>query len=262
MVSENRDIHTTAIVDPSAMLESNVTVGPYSIIGPDVRIGKNTWIGPHVVINGPTTIGSGNRIFQFSSIGEIPQDKKYQGEQSELLIGDDNTIREYVTINRGTEQDQGYTKLGNRNWIMAYVHIAHDCNIEDDTIFANGSTLAGHVHVENFAILGGFTLVHQFCRIGEHSFCAMGTALNRDLPPYVMASGNYATTHGLNKEGLRRRGFTDDCISALHKSYKLLIRSKGSRSEAISQVEQLAAQFSEVKKFLDFVITSERGVVQ
>lgn len=262
MVSENRDIHTTAIVDPSATLGSNVTIGPYSIIGPDVRIGEKTWIGPHVVINGPTTIGSGNRIFQFSSIGEIPQDKKYQGEQSELLIGDDNTIREYVTINRGTEQDQGYTKLGNRNWIMAYVHIAHDCNIGNDTIFANGSTLAGHVNVEDFAILGGFTLVHQFCRIGEHSFCAMGTALNRDLPPYVMASGNYATTHGLNKEGLRRRGFSDDCIQALHKSYKILIRSKGSKSESISQVEKLAAQYPEVKKFLDFVITSERGVVQ
>ena len=262
MISENPHIHATAVVDPGAQIDKNVTIGPYSIIGAEVSIGKNTWVGPHVVINGPTKIGSGNRIFQFSSIGEIPQDKKYVGEPSELIIGDDNTIREYVTINRGTEQDQGYTKVGDRNWIMAYVHIAHDCKVENDTIFANGSTLAGHVVVEDFAILGGFTLVHQFCRIGAHSFCAMGTALNRDLPPYVMASGNYATTHGLNKEGLRRRGFSEKSIKALHKSYKLLMRNKGSKSENLLQVEKLAAVHPEVQKFLDFITSSKRGVVQ
>lgn len=262
MVSDKRDIHSTAIVDSSTKLDSGVSIGPYSIIGPNVSIGKNTWIGPHVVINGPTTIGCGNRIFQFSSIGEIPQDKKYQGEQSELIIGDDNTIREYVTINRGTELDQGFTRLGSRNWIMAYVHIAHDCNIGNDIIFANGATLAGHVNVEDFAILGGFALVHQFCRIGAHSFCAMGSALNKDLPPYVMASGNFATSHGLNKEGLRRNGFSEDCIKALHKSYKLLIRNKGSRKEAIVQVEQLATEYPAVKKLLEFVSSSDRGVVQ
>ncbi|MGH1537021.1 MAG: acyl-ACP--UDP-N-acetylglucosamine O-acyltransferase, partial [Gammaproteobacteria bacterium] len=197
-------IHPTAIVDSSAEIDNSVSIGPYSIIGPDVKIAKNTSVGPHVVIGGSTSIGSGNRIFQFSSIGEIPQDKKFHGENSELIIGDDNTIREYVTINRGTEEDQGYTKIGDRNWIMAYVHIAHDCNVENDITFANGATLAGHVTVEEFAILGGFTLVHQFCRIGAYSFCAMGTALNRDLPPYLIASGNYASTHGLNKEGLHR----------------------------------------------------------
>ena len=262
MINANTNIHSTAIVDPSTQLDKNVSIGPYSIIGPNVSIGKNTWVGPHVVINGPTKIGSGNRIFQFSSIGEIPQDKKYQGEPSELIIGDDNTIREYVTINRGTEQDQGFTIVGNRNWIMAYVHIAHDCKIDNDTIFANGTTLAGHVVVEEFAILGGFTLVHQFCRIGAHSFCAMGTALNRDLPPYVMASGNYATTHGLNKEGLRRRGFSEECIKALHKSYKLLIRNKGSKSERVFQVEKLATAHPEVQMFLDFIVSSERGIVQ
>ena len=262
MISENPHIHATAVVDPGAQIDKNVTIGPYSIIGAEVSIGKNTWVGPHVVINGPTKIGSGNRIFQFSSIGEIPQDKKYAGEPSELIIGDDNTIREYVTINRGTEQDQGYTKVGDRNWIMAYVHIAHDCKVENDTIFANGSTLAGHVVVEDFAILGGFTLVHQFCRIGAHSFCAMGTALNRDLPPYVMASGNYATTHGLNKEGLRRRGFSEKSIKALHKSYKLLMHNKGSKSENLLQVEKLAAVHPEVQKFLDFITSSKRGVVQ
>ena len=262
MISENPHIHATAVVDPGAQIDKNVTIGPYSIIGAEVSIGKNTWVGPHVVINGPTKIGSGNRIFQFSSIGEIPQDKKYAGEPSELIIGDDNTIREYVTINRGTEQDQGYTKVGDRNWIMAYVHIAHDCKVENDTIFANGSTLAGHVVVEDFAILGGFTLVHQFCRIGAHSFCAMGTALNRDLPPYVMASGNYATTHGLNKEGLRRRGFSEKSIKALHKSYKSLMRNKGSKSENLLQVEKLAAVHPEVQKFLDFITSSKRSVVQ
>ncbi len=263
MVSENKRIHSTAIIDSSARLGTNVSIGAYSIIGTGVNIGSNTWIGPHVVINGPTAIGSGNRIFQFSSIGEIPQDKKYHGEKSQLIIGDDNTIREYVTINRGTEADQGYTKVGSRNWIMAYVHIAHDCNVGSDTIFANGVTLAGHVIVEEFAILGGFTLVHQFCRIGAHSFCAMGTALNKDLPPYVMASGNYATTHGLNKEGLRRRDFSEGCIKALYKSYKLLMRNnKCSRHENIVQVERLAAEYPQVQKFLDFIISSERGIVQ
>lgn len=260
-ISNSGHIHPTAIVDQDAWFGEGVSIGAYSIIGAGVKIGENTWIGPHVVINGPTTIGSGNRIFQFSSIGEIPQDKKYQGEQSKLIIGDDNTIREYVTINRGTKQDQGYTKIGNRNWIMAYVHIAHDCNVDDDTILANGASLAGHVVVEEFATLGGFTLAHQFCRIGAHSFCAMGTTLNKDLPPYVMASGNYATTYGLNKEGLRRRGFSEECIQALHKSYRLLIRNKNSRSESIREVEQLAAEHAEVKRFLDFIVASKRGVV-
>ena len=261
-INECLDIHPTAIIDQDAQVGEGVSIGAYSVIGTNVSIGENTWIGPHVVINGPTTIGSGNRIFQFSSIGEIPQDKKYQGEWSTLVIGDNNTIREYVTINRGTTQGQGLTKIGNRNWIMAYVHIAHDCNVGDDTIFANGASLAGHVVVEEFAVLGGVTLVHQFCRIGAHSFCAMGTALNKDLPPYVMASGSYATAYGLNKEGLRRRGFSEDCIKALHRSYRLLIRNKNSRSESIKEVENLAAQYVEVKRFLDFIVASKRGVVQ
>ncbi len=261
-VRERSQIHATAIVDPEARLDTNVSVGPYSIIGPQVSIGRNTWIGPHVVITGATTIGIENRIFQFSSIGEIPQDKKYHGEHSELIIGDNNMIREYVTINSGTEHGQGYTKIGDRNWIMAYVHIAHDCTLGDDTVFANGATLAGHVVVDEFATLGGFTLVHQFCRIGAHSFCAMGTALNKDLPPYVMASGNFATTHGLNKEGLQRRGFSEECIRVLHQSYRLLIRSKGSRSENILQVEELAKKHPEVRNFLDFILASKRGVVQ
>ena len=262
MVDEVAGIHPTAIIDSSTQLGTDVSIGAYTIVGANVKIGSNTIIGPHVVISGPTTIGKDNRIFQFSSIGEIPQDKKYHGENSELIIGDGNTIREYVTINRGTEEDQGFTKVGDRNWIMAYVHIAHDCNVKNDITFANGSTLAGHVTVEDFAILGGFTLVHQFCHIGEHSFCAMGTALNRDLPPYVMASGNYASTHGLNKEGLRRRGFSEDCIQALHKSYKILVRNKQSKTKGMAEVEKLADQFPEVKRFMSFIASSKRGIAQ
>ncbi len=265
-ISEKMDeftgIHPTAIIDPRAEIDSSVSIGAYSIVGAQVKIARNTIVGPHVVLSGPTTIGENNRIFQFSSIGEIPQDKKYHGENSELIIGEGNTIREYVTINRGTEEDQGFTRVGDRNWIMAYVHIAHDCNVNNDITFANGATLAGHVTVEDFAILGGFTLVHQFCHIGEHSFCAMGTALNRDLPPYVMASGNYATSHGLNKEGLKRRGFSEECIQALHKSYKLLVRNKHSRNESKAEVDKLAADFPEVKKFMNFIASSKRGIVQ
>ena len=255
-------IHPTAIVDPSAEIDSSVTIGAYSIVGANVNIAENTTIGPHVVIKGPTTIGKDNRIFQFSSIGEIPQDKKFHGENSELIIGDGNTIREYVTINRGTEEDQGYTKIGDRNWIMAYVHIAHDCNVKNDITFANGSTLAGHVTVGDFAILGGFTLVHQFCHIGEYSFCAMGTALNRDLPPYLMASGNYATTHGLNKEGLRRNGFSEDCIQALHNTYMTLVRSKQAKSETTLELDELTAQHPQVKYFVEFISSSKRGIVK
>ncbi len=253
-------IHSTAIIDPKADLDTNVSIGAYSIIGPDVKIKSGTWVGPHVVINGPTTIGKNNRIFQFSSIGDIPQDKKYKGEESELEIGDENTIREYVTINRGTELDLGYTRLGNKNWIMAYVHIAHDCTVGSETVFANGTTLAGHVKVDDFAILGGFTLVHQFCHIGAYSFCAMGTALNKDLPPYIIASGNYASSHGLNKEGLKRHGFSQDCIQALHKAYKLLVRNM-SKHENLSEVEELASTYKEVKIFLDFIQNSKRGIV-
>jgi len=217
-------IHSTAIVDSSAEIDTSVTVGAYSIIGANVKIASGTTIGPHVVIQGPTTIGKDNRIFQFSSIGEIPQDKK--------------------------------------NWIMAYVHIAHDCDVKNDITFANGSTLAGHVTVGDFAILGGFTLVHQFCQIGEYAFCAMGTALNRDLPPYLMASGNYATTHGLNKEGLRRNGFSEDCIQALHKSYMALVRSKQVKSENTSELNELSNHYPEVKHFVDFISTSKRGIAK
>lgn len=255
-------IDPRAAVDSCAELAPDVKVGAFSVIGADVRIGAGTWIGPHVVIEGPATIGYDNRIFQFASVGDIPQDKKYEGETTELIIGDRNTIREYCTINRGTCMGQGATVIGNDNWIMAYVHIAHDCVIGDHTVFSNGATLAGHVTVEDYATLGGFTLVHQFCRIGTHAFSGMGTALNRDLPPYVLASGNLAAAHGINKVGLKRHGFRADTIQALHKAYMLLIKTRNRRDDNPFQLEQLASAFPEVARFVDFVKNSPRGVVR
>ena len=256
------EIHVSAVIDPSAKLGAGVSVGPYSVIGADVEIGANTTIGPHVVIQGPTTIGKDNHIFQFSSLGEIPQDKKFAGEQSQLIIGNNNTIREFCTINRGTAVDQGATVIGNDNWIMAYVHIAHDCVIADGTIFSNGASLAGHVLVDDYAVLGGFTLVHQFCHIGAHSFCGMGSALNKDLPPYMMASGNLAKAFGLNKEGLRRREFSEEVIQALHQAYKALIVSKNSRTEQYDKVKDIVKEYKEVREFVDFIENSDRGTVR
>ncbi len=256
------EIHPTAIIDPNAKIAVGVSVGPYSVIGPGVDIGANTTIGPHVVIQGPTKIGEGNHIFQFSSIGEIPQDKKFAGEDSQLIIGDNNTIREFCTINRGTNADQGSTVIGSDNWIMAYVHVAHDCIIGNSTIFSNGASIAGHVIVDDYAVLGGFTLVHQFCHIGKHSFCGMGSALNKDLPPYMMASGNLAKAFGLNKEGLRRREFSEDVIQALHQAYKALIVSKNSREEQYEKIKDMTEQYSEVREFVKFIENSQRGTVR
>ncbi len=255
-------IHPTAVIDPAAELADAVEIGPYSIIGPRVRIGPGTRIGPHVVIRGPTRIGSGNRIFQFASLGEIPQDKKFRGEDSELVIGDGNTIREYVTINRGTSLDRGRTTVGDRNWIMAYVHIAHDCVVGSDTVFSNGATLAGHVVIEDHVTLGGFTLVHQFCRIGAYAFCGMGTAINRDVPPYVMVAGNPARTFGLNKEGLKRNGFSQATVRELQRAYRLLIR-RGALSESErGELERARRRHSEVERLARFVETSSRGIVR
>lgn len=256
------DVHPTAIIDPYAKLSAGVSVGPYSVIGAKVEVGENTTIGAHVVIQGPATIGQGNKIFQFSSLGEIPQDKKFTGEDSQLVIGNNNTIREFCTINRGTNANQGSTVIGNDNWIMAYVHIAHDCIIGNNTIFSNGASLAGHVVVDDYAVLGGFTLVHQFCRIGAHSFCGMGSALNKDLPPYMMAAGNLAKAFGLNKEGLRRRHFSEEVIRALHQAYKALIVSRNTRSEQLDKIKDLAAQYSEVRAFVEFIEKSQRGTVR
>ncbi|MCM5569196.1 acyl-ACP--UDP-N-acetylglucosamine O-acyltransferase [Burkholderiaceae bacterium FT117] len=227
-------IHPTAAVDPAAELDSSVEVGAYSVIGAGVRIGANTRIGPHVVVEGPTTIGSDNRIFQFASIGAAPQDKKYAGEPTSLEIGNGNTIREFVTINRGTVQDRGTTTLGHDNWIMAYVHIAHDCLIGDHTIFANTTNLAGHVQVGDWVILGGCTQVHQFCKIGAHAMTGVSTVVLHDVPPFVMASGNTAQAHGINSEGLRRRGFSAGRIAAIRRAYRTLYKSGHTLQEAIA----------------------------
>ena len=255
-------IDSQAIIDPSAIIAPGVTIGPYSIIGPDVEIGEDTWIGPHVIINGPTKIGRENKIFQFSSLGEVPQDKKYNGEPTILEIGDRNVIREFCTFSRGTPQDIGVTRLGDDNWIMAYVHIAHDCQVGNNIIFANNATLAGHVNIEDYVILGGFTLVHQFCTLGIHSFTAMGSAISKDVPPYVLVSGHMAKPYGLNSEGLKRRGFSTEAISALKKAYKLLYRSNLPFEEAKSEIDALGTEFEEVKVMAEFLKNSQRGIVR
>lgn len=235
-------IHPSAIVDRAAELDSSVEVGAYAVIGADVRIGAGTTVGPHTVIEGPTTIGRDNRIFQFASIGAAPQDKKYAGEPTGLEIGDRNTIREFVTINRGTVQDRGLTTVGHDNWIMAYVHIAHDCLIGNHTIFANTTNLAGHVRIGDWVILGGCTQVHQFCQIGAHAMTGVSTVVLHDIPPFVMASGNTAQAHGLNAEGLRRRGFGPDRIAALRRAYKTLYKSGHTLQQAVAALrEELAA---------------------
>lgn len=252
-------IHETAIIDPSAVIAGDVQIGPYSVIGADVDIGAGTIVGPHVVINGPTQIGNDNRIFQFASVGEDPQDLKFHGEKSRLVIGDRNTIRECVTIHRGTEQDRSITQIGNDNLFMAYVHIAHDCIIGNNIILANNATLAGHVVVEDFAILGGFTAVHQFTRLGSYCFTGFATALDRDVLPYFTVAGNRAKARGINKEGLVRKGFKPETIRALQDSYKILIKSKGTLKEKLDRVSDLAALHPEVKQVIDFLDKSERG---
>ncbi len=253
-------IHPTALVDAGARLGDNVEIGAYSVIGAGVEIGDGTWIGPHVVINGPTKIGCENRIFQFASLGEQPQDKKYAGEPTTLEIGDRNTIREFCTFNRGTIQDAGATRVGNDNWIMAYVHVAHDCQVGNQTIFANNAQLAGHVQVGDWAILGGFTVVHQFVRIGAHSMTAMGTILLQDLPPYVTASGNPSAPHGINSEGLKRRGFSADAIAALKRAYKALYRNGLKLEEATAQIT--AEGLDEVTVLSDFLAAPGRGIIR
>lgn len=233
-------IHPTALVDATAELAENVSIGPYSVIGANVSIDSGTVVDSHCSIQGPTRIGKDNHVYPFCSLGEAPQDKKYDGEDSRLEIGDRNTIREYCTFNRGTGMDLGYTRLGSDNWIMAYCHIAHDCVVGDNTIFANAATIAGHVSVGDYAIFGAFTCVHQFVRIGAHSFTGMHTLLTKDLPPYVRASGNPAEPHGLNTEGLQRRGFDKESIKQLRAAYKLLYRSNLRLEEAKQRIGEMA----------------------
>jgi len=255
-------IHPTAIVDISAELDSSVEVGPYSIIGKNVKIDAGTRIAGHVIINGPTTIGKNNHIFQYSSLGEAPQDKKYKDEPTLLEIGDNNTIREFCTFNRGTIQDKGTTKIGNDNWIMAYVHIAHDCQIGNHTIFANNSSLAGHVDIHDYAILGGFTLIHQFCKVGSHVITAVGSVVFKDIPPYVTAAGYDAKPHGINAEGLKRRGFGPKAILQIKRAYKALYRNGLTLEEAKIELAAMRATTPEIGLLTDFLNVSTRGIIR
>lgn len=234
-------IHPTAIIDPSAELDSSVQVGPYAVIGKDVRIGAGTVVGAHAQVDGPTTIGTHNRLFPFCAVGGDPQDKKYAGEPTRLEIGDHNNIREYVTINRGTVQDSGVTRVGSHNLLMAYVHVAHDCVVGNHVIIANTTNLGGHVHLGDWVILGGNSQVHQFCQIGAHAMTGTGTIVLQDIPSYVMASGNPAATHGINSEGLRRRGFTPDEILIIRRAYKALYRQGLSLEEAKAAIQAMIA---------------------
>lgn len=255
-------IHPTAIVHPDAKLAPDVSVGPYSVIGERVEVGAGTWIGPHVVINGNTRIGRDNRIYQFCSLGEVPQDKKYAGEDTTLEIGDRNVIREFCTFNRGTSQDAGATRVGDDNWIMAYVHLAHDCQIGNHTIFANNAQLAGHVHVGDYAILGGFTAVHQFCHIGEHSITALGTIVLKDIPSYITAAGNPAIPHGINSEGLKRRGFDSSALTQIKRAYKTLYRSGLTLEEAKQALVEQSDAAPEIGLLVGFLAHSTRGIIR
>ena len=255
-------IHKSVIISETAKISDNVEIGPFSIIGDHVEIGEGTRINSHVVINGPTIIGSENHIYQFTSIGDDPQDKKYRGESTRLKIGNRNTIREYCTISRGTTQDKSLTTIGDDNWIMAYVHIAHDCQVGNNIIFANSATLAGHVHVGDWAIFAGFTGAHQFCHIGAHSFIGMNSLTNKDIPAYTMASGQPVTPRGVNTEGLKRRNFSSEEINNIKNAYRILYRSELTLSEAISELEKLVGNQPELLIFLESLKQSDRGIIR
>ena len=255
-------IHPTALIDPSAELDSSVAVGPYSVIGPGVRIGKDSVIESHVVIKGPTIIGERNHIFQFSSVGEATPDLKYAGEPTTLTIGNDNVIRESATIHRGTVQDRGDTSIGDHNLIMCYVHIGHDSVIGNNTILVNNTALAGHVEIGDWAILSGYTLVHQFCKIGQHSFSGMGTAIGKDVPAYVTVSGSPAEARTINAEGLRRRGFSDTAIAELRRAFKVVYRQGLTLDVALERLAEMATDVPEVQPLIDSLRQSERGIVR
>jgi UDP-N-acetylglucosamine acyltransferase len=255
-------VHPTAIVDKRAKLAASVTVGPYTIIDGDVEIGEGTTVGAHNVITGHTKIGRENRIFHFCSIGEANQDKKYKGEPTRLEIGERNTIREYCSINRGTVQDEGVTRLGNDNWIMAYVHVAHDCQVGDNTVFANNATLAGHVHIGDWTTLGGFVGVHQHVKVGAHVMAGISAVLVQDVPPFITVAGQPTAPYGINAEGLKRRGFSPEAIAALKKAYKTLYKSGLTLADAKAELEKQAAESPEVRALADFLATSTRGILR
>lgn len=253
-------IDNTAIIHSTAKIADNVHIGPYSIIGPEVEIGEGTWIGPHVVIQGPTRIGRENKIFQFASVGEIPQDLKYQGERTYLEMGDRNIVREFCSLNRGTAQDRTITRIGSDNLFMAYVHIAHDCQVGNHTIFANNASLAGHVTVEDYAILSAFSGVFQFCRIGAHSFATTNSVIIKDVPPFIKVSGYYAKPYGLNTIGLQRQGFASDAIKQLRRAYKVIYRNGLTITQALAELQQMTSQ--EIKQLIQFIETSHAGIVR
>lgn len=255
-------IHSTALVDPGAKIAAGVEIGPYAVIGPHVEIGEGCWIGAHAVVTGHTRIGRNNRIYQFSSVGEGPQDKKYKGEPTRLELGDGNVVREFCTLNTGTVQGKGVTRIGNDNLFMAYAHVAHDCEVGSNTIFANAATLGGHVYIGDFAILGGFTAIHQFCRIGAHVMTAGGSMVPKDIPPFVRASGNFAQPHGINAEGLKRRGFTAETITRIRRAYKTLYRSGLTLEEARERLAETALDSPEVRLMAEFLGLSQRGIIR
>ena len=255
-------IDPRAVIDPSARLGAGVSVGPFAVIGGGVEIGDGSRIGPHVVINGPCRIGRDNRIFQFASVGEDPQDKKYAGEPTALEIGDRNNIREFTTIHRGTVQDDGVTRIGSDNLLMAYTHVAHDCRIGDHCIMANAASLGGHVLIDDWAILGGFSIVHQFCRIGAHSFTAMGSVIAKDVPPYLMVGGHPARPHGINSEGLRRRAFSAGQVAAIKRAYKLLYNAGLPLAAARERIQAEAENSPELRPMADFLAVSSRSIVR
>lgn len=259
-------IHPTAIVDPAAQLAGDVSIGPYAVIGPHVTIGARTTVGAHCVIEGHTTIGEDNRIFQFASLGAAPQDKKYAGEPTRLVIGHRNTIREFCTFNTGTAQDRGETVIGDDNWIMAYVHIAHDCVVGSQTILANNATLAGHVHVGDWAIIGGLTGVHQFSRIGAHAMAGFASHVSQDVPPFMMVDGNPLAVRGLNTEGLRRRGFSPQRVAGLKQAYRLLYRQGLTLEAAVTAMQEAGQAHPEavqdIAQLRDFVAASRRGIAR
>jgi UDP-N-acetylglucosamine acyltransferase len=255
-------IDPRAVVSPEAHLAADVTVGPFTVIGAGVEIGPRTIVGPHAVINGPTTIGADNHVFQFASIGDAPQDKKYRGEPTRLAIGDRNVFREFCTVNRGTTHDEGVTRVGNDNLLMAYAHVAHDCVVGDNTVFANCATLGGHVEIGDWVILGGLSAVHQFCKVGAHAFLAGGAMVRRDVPPYLIVLGDPAAPQAVNAEGLKRRGFTEEQIRAIRDAYRTLYRSDLKLSEALERLAPVARERPEIRTFVDFIQAATRSIVR
>ncbi|MBB1126402.1 acyl-ACP--UDP-N-acetylglucosamine O-acyltransferase [Thiospirillum jenense] len=255
-------IHSTAIIDRHAQLHDDIDIGPYVVIGAEVQIDRGCRIGPHAVLRGPTIIGQDNQIFQFASIGEDPQDKKYAGEKTSLSIGDRNVIREFATIHRGTVQDQSVTQIGHDNLLMAYTHVAHDCRIGNHTILANAASLGGHIEIHDWAILGGFTVVHQFCRLGAHCFTAMGSVINKDVPPYVIVGGQPTAPHGINTEGLKRRHFSPELIRRIRHAYRLLYRSQLLQHEALAALQQFAPNCPDILTMVEFIQNSQRGILR